>query len=185
MMIRTFIAIKIPEQELLIIRHIQNALKKAGGDVKWVNPEKMHLTLKFLGDTDSGLIGKVTQAVQNALKSETAFDVSIRGFGGFPDIKRPRVLWLGIDKGRDALARIAGSIDRELEMAGFTKEKRPFSPHLTLGRVRSLKNIDKIADLLREAEPETGIFCVKHIDIMKSDLKPTGSVYTVLDNILI
>ncbi len=184
-LIRTFIAVKIPRPQLLEIQNIQNAAKKNGGDIKWVNPDNMHLTLKFLGDVDPVQIKKIAEAVRNAVQSESAFHVSIKGFDGFPNLVKPRVLWLGIEKGKDVLVRIAGHIDENLSKQGFSPEKRPFSPHLTLGRVKSLKNVKDAVDCLKSTPIDMNGFYVTEISVIKSELNPSGSIYTVLDNILI
>ena len=105
------------------------------------------------------------------------------GTGGFPNLNRPRVIWVGLKKGSEELKTLSKSIDNELEKLGFQKEKRGFSPHLTIGRVKNIYNIHEFVKKMNSVEFKGGSFTADEILIMKSDLKPTGAVYTKLHTI--
>jgi len=151
-------------------------------DVKWVRPKSIHITLKFLGDTPTSKIEQLADAAQNAVGGFAPFTVSIEGTGGFPSERRPRVLWIGIHEGDEKLVQLAVLINKALTPLGFALEKRPFSPHVTIGRVRSLKNIDQVVQKMKALDLAEK-FPVNTIEFIKSDLKPTGAEYTVLKEI--
>jgi 2'-5' RNA ligase len=135
-------------------------LRKAGADVTWVPTEKIHLTLKFLGNTDDSLIPKIKEQISKKLLHYNAFYIKIVGVGCFPSEKRPRVLWVGMENS-DILQSIQKEMDTEVAGLGFAREDRPFSPHLTIGRVRSQTGI---AEMLRRlAEFRTAYFGVVEV----------------------
>lgn len=158
-------------------------LRKTKTDIAWLRPEKIHLTLKFLGNTDDSMIPEIKERLSKKLSHYNAFYIKIVGVGCFPSPKRPRVLWIGMENS-DLLKGIQKDIDAEVAGFGFAMEERPFSPHLTIGRVRSQKGI---AEMLRKfAEFRTadfGAIEVKSIHIMKSELKPSGAEYTSIAEI--
>jgi 2'-5' RNA ligase len=158
-------------------------LKKAGPDVSWVPAGNIHLTLKFLGNTNDSLIPMIKERITKKLSHYNAFYIKIVGVGCFPSEKRPRVLWIGIERS-DLLNSIQKDMEAEVEELGFAPEDRPFSPHLTFGRVRSQKGI---AEMLRRftefRTADFGLVEVKSIHIMKSDLKPTGAEHTSIAEI--
>jgi RNA 2',3'-cyclic 3'-phosphodiesterase len=183
MTIRCFIAINLSEEIRSSIDNLIAELRKTGTDVAWVRPEKIHLTLKFLGNTDDSLIPKIKECLSKKLSHYNAFYIKIVGVGCFPSSKRPRVLWIGMENS-DFLKGIQKDIDAEVAGFGFALEDRPFSPHLTIGRVRSQKGI---ADMLMRFEAfrtaDFGSIGVKSIHIMKSELKPAGAEYTSIAEI--
>ncbi|MDP2158585.1 MAG: RNA 2',3'-cyclic phosphodiesterase [Nitrospirota bacterium] len=183
MTIRSFISIELSDDIRRSMADLIAELRKAGADVTWVPAEKIHLTLKFLGNTDESLIPKIKERISNKLLHYNAFYINISGIGCFPSEKRPRVLWVGIERS-DILQSIQKEIDTEVAGLGFAREDRPFSPHLTIGRVRSQKGV---AEMLRRfAEFRTtdfGAVEVKSIHIMKSELKPAGAEHTSLAEI--
>ncbi|MBI5631931.1 MAG: RNA 2',3'-cyclic phosphodiesterase [Nitrospirae bacterium] len=183
MIIRSFIAIKLPEGIKRSITDLITRLKTLGTDVTWVSAEKIHLTLKFLGNTDDSLLPKIKESMSKKLSHYNAFYIKIVGVGCFPSERRPRVLWVGIENS-DALKDMQKDIDSGVSEFGFALEDRPFSPHLTIGRVRSQRGI---AELLRRfAEFRTtdfGIVEATSIYIMKSELKPAGAEHTSIAEI--
>ena len=181
--IRTFIAINIPDHVREAIREFQKKLKEHRADVKWVRPESIHITLKFLGDVEIGRIDKIAHAVQDAVKDTEPFAVSVSGVGMFPNERRPRVLWVGVKEGAEILSDLAGKIDHALSTMGFEKEKRKYSAHLTLGRVRSPGYIEKTVKDMRSMGFESEPFTVGSIEVMKSQLLKTGALYTALHHI--
>jgi 2'-5' RNA ligase len=181
--IRTFIAINIPDHVREAIDGFQKKLKEYSADVKWVRPESIHITLKFLGDVEIGRIDKMAHAVQDAVNDVEPFTISVSGVGTFPNDRRPRVLWVGVQEGAETLSDLAKKIDHALSTMGFEKEKRKYSAHLTLGRVRSPNYIDKTVRDMRSMGFESESFAVGSIEVMKSQLLKTGAVYTALHHI--
>jgi 2'-5' RNA ligase len=183
MTIRSFISINLPDNIRKSIDDLIAELRKAGADVTWVPAVKIHLTLKFLGNTDDSLIPKIKERISKKLSHYRAFYIKIVGVGCFPSEKRPRVLWIGMENSV-LLKSIQKDLDAEVADFGFAPDDRPFSPHLTIGRVRSQKGI---AEMIRRfAEFRTadfGLVEVKSIHIMKSELKPAGAEYTSIAEI--
>ena len=181
--IRTFIAINIPDDVRAAIGEFQGTLREHRADVKWVRPESIHITLKFLGDVEATRIKKIARSIDETVKDVEPFAVSVQGVGTFPNDRRPRVLWVGVRTGADILSDVAARIDGALSGLGFQKEKRRYSAHLTLGRVRSTKGIEAVVRGMRDLGFETKQFDVAEIDVMKSVLQRTGAVYSVLERI--
>lgn len=179
---RTFIAIDISED---IGRSLSLAichLKYAGADVKWVDPANIHLTLKFLGEISGDKLAQVKSALDGIADSTKRFRVNIKDIGAFPGTGRPRVIWAGLSDGARESKDLACSIDEAMSGLGFAKETRPFEPHLTMGRVRSGRNIDKLKSQITSSKlqiPQEG--CpVDSIILYQSTLTPNGSIYTRL-----
>jgi 2'-5' RNA ligase len=182
-MIRSFIAVDIPEAVRDKLDGLLFKLKNSQADVKWVKSKSIHITLKFLGDVEEARLPQIKEIMENAVKNVQPFTVSIEGTGAFPDDRRPRVLWVGVQKGFETLIRLAADLDSQLAALGFELEKRPYSPHLTLGRVRSPKQIDTVIDMMHSMTFHAGDFLNEDILLMRSDLRPDGAVYTVLEKI--
>jgi 2'-5' RNA ligase len=178
--IRTFICFEIPVPVKEQIVKLQNELKSLGRGVRWVNPDGIHLTLKFLGDVPEKEIDKIAEAVKSSVKRFSPITIKIVNAGAFPDFKRPRVIWIGVEEPTGQLGEIHKVIEQELEKLGYERENRKFSPHLTLGRVKSNDGIEKISNKLSNMEINFGEFTAVEIIIMKSELKPSGAVYTSL-----
>jgi len=183
-LIRTFIAIEIPDGIKAAMADVQGALRKTGADVGWTRPEGVHLTLKFLGPVEAKLIPKLSAALETAIKDEAPLAIEVKGTGVFPNARAPRVVWLGLGGDIDAMAELAKKVDAACEELGFKPEGRPFKPHLTLGRVKSSKGSKALMDALKSFEKvELGGFKTESVSIMKSELKPSGAVYTQLHEI--
>jgi 2'-5' RNA ligase len=179
--IRSFIAIELSPPIRHHIEKIQNELKKATTDVRWVRSEGIHLTLKFLGAIDEERIDEVGDSIEESLADATMFTVTVGSLGAFPNKKNPKVIWLGIEDESGTLQKVQQTIETGLTSLGFTAEKRTFSPHLTLGRLKSPKGKRTVSQRLENmGECECGTFDVKEIFLFKSDLKPSGAVYTKL-----
>jgi len=179
--IRTFIAIELPEKIIYTISKVQEEIKSYGLKIRWVRPENIHLTLKFLGDIKTADTEKVARAVSESATGYPALSLAVKGIGVFPGIKKPRVLWLGISKQLDLLTALQKTLDEKLEAMGFPKEKRPFRGHLTLGRIKSVIDPKTLHDVLKEfIQFESESFFADKIILYKSDLKPNGAVYTKL-----
>ena len=179
-LIRTFIAIEVPRAIQDKISSLQDALKKEGGKISWVKPENIHLTLKFLGNVEESKIDQIGEALTKAAERITPFNMIVKGTGAFPDMRRPRVIWVGVEEASGQLLNIFNEIEKELSKIGFQKEERRFSPHLTIGRVKTPSGISRLVDKLKTTDFLGGEFTAGEVVLMKSDLKPTGAVYTPL-----
>jgi RNA 2',3'-cyclic 3'-phosphodiesterase len=179
--IRTFICIDIPGNIKLQMEALQTKLRAAGGQVSWVKPANVHLTLKFLGNVAEHRIVQVCSAVRRAARVTGPFAIEVGGAGGFPSSRAPRVLWVGLAKSPPELLALYKSVEDELYSLGFDRETRGFSPHLTIGRLRSQQNARQLGDLITAMgfEPET--FEAPEVIVMRSNLKPTGAIYTPID----
>jgi 2'-5' RNA ligase len=183
---RTFIAIELDEELRDNLRHLQDRLAEqiAPGSVRWVRPEGIHLTLKFLGDTTVDKVEEVKAALTRAAAEVGPFTFTVTGLGCFPNSRRPRVVWVGIQELTGALARLRDAVEEHVAPLGFPTEKRPFSPHLTLGRVHRRASKSEVREIGEVVASSTiGIvdeMTVTSVSFIKSDLKPSGAVYTTL-----
>ena len=180
-MIRSFLAIEVPVPVLKRIEKIQEDLKSSDPDVRWVSPDKIHLTLKFFGNIEESQTDSIMSAIAKPVQSTQPFQVKVRGTGAFPNPKNPRVLWVGLTEGKEALIFLQKQLEGSLEKNGFQPEDRSFNPHLTLGRVKSGRGKGALAAKIEKyKEEEFGEFQVEGVILFKSDLKPSGPVYTAL-----
>lgn len=183
--LRAFIAIDLPDPIQKAIEKQTIQLRQALGDesIRWVSVKNMHLTLKFIGTIAASHMDFIRQMLGQTAGSHPQFDLQIGGLGSFPNSKRPRVLWTGIHAPAD-LSSLQKSIEAGAVRLGYEKEERPFSPHLTLGRVR--QNLDpqelqKIRSTLDTIQlGNIGTARVDSIHLYKSELRPEGSLYTKL-----
>lgn len=179
--IRTFIGFELPEKIRSFISSIQEDLKSNQLDARWVRPKNIHLTLKFLGNINKADTQKVGAAIFKSAADHAPISLAAKGIGAFPGINRPRVLWIDIRGQIDVLIQLQKSLDDQLEKIGFSRENRPFKGHLTLARVKKQINRTKLINAIKkygEFEPKS--FITDNIILFKSDLKPTGAVYTKL-----
>ncbi len=180
---RTFIAIELPENVKKEIEQVQTPLKRTDAFVSWVKPKNIHVTLKFLGEIPEDKINEVFSATQKALEGAKKFTMSLKGTGAFPNLRRPRVIWIGTGSGEEKLSHLAQRIEEEMEKIGFPKEKRKFSAHFTIGRVKSPKNIEKLMELVESTDFQTEDIEVSEVVVMKSQLHPAGAIYTPLKKV--
>src|SRR3990170_647769 len=142
---RTFVAIELPQELTSKIDQLQAVLRKTKADVSWVKPQNVHITLKFLGEVKEEKIEEVYQTVEKSVVGIKKFQVSLQGLGGFPNLKRPRVIWIGVEKWKEILAELYPKVEEEFFKIRFAKENRSFTPHLTIGRVKFPKHLEKLA----------------------------------------
>ncbi len=183
--IRAFIAVELPPAVREAVERVVRELRSGIGDgVRWVRPEGVHLTLKFLGDIDADSMPAISDALGSCAASAAPFDLFLEGVGVFPNARRPRVVWIGLGGALEPLLALQQSIDRELEGLGFARERRPFTPHLTLGRVRdgvSASQVRGVSEAIAATTVERMVeLPVREIALIKSDLRPSGAVYTRL-----
>lgn len=179
---RLFVAIEIPEAVKKKLRGLQEELKRVGAGVKWTDPGGVHLTLKFLGGVEVDRIGDLVQVLEDIGKRFSPFWVRVGGTGAFPNPRRPRVLWVGIEKEK-SLWDLQRRVEEGLQALGFPKEDRAFSPHLTLGRIRNPKPSQGLTTQLQKLGFELDTFPADRMVLMRSDLKPQGAVYTLVREI--
>ena len=181
--VRTFVAVEMPEEVREQFKGIQAQLQKADAHVKWVEPHNIHVTLKFLGgiaeDQLQGLYEGVTEAVQGF----APFEINLSQLGTFPNLRRPRVVWIGVDSGKEKLIELQKNVEESISQLGFPKENRKFSPHLTIGRVKSPRGVEALADAIKATSFESESFGVNEVVVMESTLTPEGPIYTPLRRI--
>jgi 2'-5' RNA ligase len=176
--IRTFICIEIPDSIQERIGRLQDELRPVKALVSWTKPSNIHLTLKFLGGVQASRIERVHKAVERAAVGMSPFEIEVGGAGCFPSARNPRVPWVGLSQIPEPLKQLSGNLEDELERLGFAREKRKFSPHLTIGRLREPKNAQLVAEKLTGEGFDPEPFLATEVIVMRSDLKPTGSIYT-------
>ena len=180
-MIRTFIAIELPEETRQTLAAIQQELKRTGAGVRWVKPSSIHLTLKFLGNIHPGQVDDIAAVTAQVVRSEPLLTLRAAGLGTFPSQQNPRVIWVGIEGEVKRLTHIQNRLENDLVALGFAREKRGFRAHLTLGRVKDKGNRQGLIAAMTELEiPEFNSFDVTEIILYKSELRPTGAIYTKL-----
>jgi 2'-5' RNA ligase len=145
-----------------------------------VAPENLHVTLKFLGGVDEARLHTLIDVLHTAVRRHAQFAIDVAGLGAFPSATRPRVLWAGIGGGASALGALAETVDAALATAGLPREPRPFSPHVTIGRVREFRRVPALGDALGSAAQRFGRVLVAAAALMRSDLSPRGARYTPL-----
>ena len=184
--LRLFIAVELSPEIRQALGRVQADLQRQLPPrvVRWTIPDGIHLTLKFLGDTPEPLVPAVSQGLQAAAASFEPFELRVAGFGCFPNPHRARVLWAGVPRIPQPLAGVQRAIDLHMARLDFARETRPFSPHLTLGRVSdriSPSERETLAGVLARTQVgDLGAVQVDEIILFKSDLQPGGAVYTAL-----
>jgi len=180
-LIRSFLAIELPKPILKKIEEVQGDLRSTHADVRWVNPEKIHLTLKFFGNIEESRIDPIFKSIEEPIRNTLPFSLKVQGVGAFPNLKNPRVIWMGLVDGREILVSFQKQIETQFEEIGFQSEDRPFHPHLTLGRMKSSRGKEELVGRMeRHKEEEFGDLQVERMVLFKSDLRPTGPIYTPL-----
>jgi len=184
--VRAFIACDIPDLFLEKISSVQDRLKGLDMDVTWTKVGGIHITLKFLGDIEEGYIDKVAAVIEEISKGQAPFEISIKGSGAFPNLKNPRVVWIGVEDEVNVLSKLQQGLDDRLKGLGFEPEDREFRPHLTLGRVKGPRGKERLSAAVSELKGiEIGSFTVDRVILYKSELKPTGAVYTKLKEVIL
>ena len=184
--LRLFIAIELNAEVRQGLAALQGELKRQlpAKAVRWTNPEGIHLTLKFLGDTAEDRVPAIAEGMTAAAAAFDPFEVPVAGLGCFPNPHKARVLWVGASEFPRALAGLQRAIDLQMSRLDFPRETRAFSPHLTLGRVNDRISTDErrtLSDLLSKPQADVlGTIAVTETVLFKSDLRPSGAVYTAL-----
>jgi 2'-5' RNA ligase len=179
---RLFVALEPPEpvrrRLALLAAELRRGAGRAADDVRWVEPEKIHLTLQFLGAVPEERVAAVTEAVRAAAAAGRPLSLEVKGAGGFPNARRPRVVWAGLAGDVEPLAALAQDLGRRLAPLGFPPDDRPFSPHLTLGRARDRRGAPGLAGALAHAAQADGApWRAGELVLVESHLSPKGPRY--------
>lgn len=181
---RSFCAVELSKEIAAGIRRIQEDLKERAGGVRWVRPEGIHLTLKFLGEVDPDRIEGIAHKMEEAVRETKLFTIGVRGGGAFPNARNPRVIWIGIDDPSGELKKVQARVEESMEEIGFTREGRAYTPHLTIGRLRSSKGKGAVGHALETIKAyDLGTMEVGEIILFRSHLKPTGAEYTKVKSV--
>lgn len=179
-LIRCFAAIEIPERIQALLVEVQNAFRPKIKKASWTKQGNFHFTLKFLGDVEARNINEINAALQKIAESQTPFSIEIGGIGAFPNLERPRVLWVGLRQGEVPITKLASAVNQELVKLGYSNDTR-FHPHLTLARLRNQVNLNSFISIFKKFETIDGaLLTVDKITLVKSELHPSGAVYTPL-----
>ncbi len=181
--IRSFLAFDLPAEIRAVVENVHGDLKGVSRDVKWVRPASVHLTLVFLGSVAEGTLPGISRAARETCEGFGPFRLAVRGTGFFPNPRRPRVIWLGLSGDVERMGALRDTLQDALEPFGVERERRPFRPHLTLGRFRKGGFMDdRLAAAMEPhseaSSPECTLF---ELVLFKSDLRPGGAVYTKLE----
>lgn len=182
--LRVFIAVELPASIQQEVAALQASLRATGADVKWVEPQNLHLTLKFLGNVEETRIAPLIEALRAATLPHAPCTLHLEGIGAFPNIRSPRVIWVGVSQGQPPLTALAQAVEQACVGLGFPAQERPFSAHLTIGRIRSR---DRLAHLIKQLQ--VAEFCASHpapadhLTLFQSVLSPKGPTYTPLAKI--
>ncbi len=176
---RLFVGCELEDEVRVRLAEIARHAGPSLNGFRWVAPEAMHVTIKFLGEVEDSLVGEVKSVLEEPLADVPEFEVSLEGLGCFPSRGVPRVLWVGILQGAEDMIALDKIVESALEPVGFEREKRPFSPHITLARVKRGVRPRRIGDLMKESSAAAfGSQKVRYVSLIQSVLRPEGAVYT-------
>ncbi|HPB67698.1 MAG TPA: RNA 2',3'-cyclic phosphodiesterase [Candidatus Omnitrophota bacterium] len=183
--IRSFIAVELQKPVQDALQKIQEQLKTCHPDVKWVKPANIHLTLKFLGEAPGARIQTVKDQLPSWVAGVSPFSITLNTLGAFPHIRQPRVIWAGLQEGPSSpLFLLAGTIEKETHRLGFAQEKKAFTAHVTIGRIRSAHNIKPLAEILAQCKvPANLTQTVQSVSLLKSTLTPQGPIYDIVSTV--
>jgi 2'-5' RNA ligase len=181
--LRTFIALDLGKTVRDKAVALQESLARTGSDVKWVEPENLHLTLLFLGEVDDRDVPAVCRAVTECCREQEPFRMSVETIGCFPNLRRPRTVWIGVGEGTQEVVTLHDALETTLlELGCYRREDRQFTPHVTLGRVKHDGGpLHELAALLtKKADWQAGEVSVREVLVMSSELMPQGPIYSIL-----
>ncbi len=176
---RTFISVELSPENRRRVADLQDHLRAAGARLRWVKPDNLHFTLRFLGELPAAQVARATVATREAVRTATPFTVTIAGLGAFPTFERPQVVWVGSQEGAEALERLAEDLNASLARERFPDDPRRFRPHLTIGRSRDDRQWGELVRALQQyRDAAIGEQRVEVVTVMESRLTPDGPVYT-------
>lgn len=174
---RLFVALELPHTIKIALAGYVAPLQQLSRGVRWVKAENVHLTLKFLGDTPTAKLSAIQNTLATVCNNFASLALEIAGAGVFPNARRPQVLWVGLNDASGQLGKLAQEIDAHLHQLGFPRETRPFSPHVTIGRVRDTRVDAVTKEMLEHPFPPHEMICTD-CTLMRSELQRDGSIYT-------
>ena len=176
--IRTFIAVPLSAEICQAIGQIENNLKKLDCNIKWVRPQNVHLTLKFLGDIKPKRIDVLKETFEDLFRNAGSIKIELTQLGAFPNIEHPRILWVGLKDDEQRIARLASMLEEGLGAIGFKKEEKPFSPHITFGRIRSPRNLNLLSEAISDYSLPINLKqTAQNITLYESILTPKEPIY--------
>lgn len=178
--VRAFVALPCPDRLRTAIGEALPGWRELGGRLRWTPPERIHLTLRFLGDSTPDEIAAVREGLRAVATRAETLEIRPDEVGAFPHWGRPRVVWLGLDGG-DALAELAEAVEEVARAAGFEPDERDFRPHLTLARVKGRRGLERVVRAVRGWRPETGSEIVSGMILYESELAPEGARHTPIE----
>lgn len=182
--VRSFVAILLDEAVRTAVASEVETLKPLARAVAWVPPQNLHLTFKFLGELAPEVLEAVEERLVEAVSGTEPFILTFHGLGAFPGLARPRVIWVGVAQGARECQALQAQVEAALASRGFPKEARPYTPHLTIGRVREPRGLTALQQAItRDGQKEFGGQSVTSIALMRSDLHPSGARYTELSTV--
>lgn len=181
--LRLFVAIETPSAVRERLAEVIATLRTTNADVRWEQTDKLHITLKFLGDAEQQSLGPIIASLERIAQSFPEFSIRYASLGCFPHKREPRILWAGVESADSMLGHLAKSIDDALATLGFKKEERAFHAHVTLGRVKSGRHMNHLLRTMESITFESQPVHVSHFVLVKSELKQGGSVYTTLHEV--
>ena len=168
-----------------MLGRLQQSLRVCRSDVRWAAISSIHLTLKFLGETNPENLPEFAKSIESAVKTQAGFELRLHGLGCFPNQRNPRVLWCGIDGETERLSELYQKVETACASSGFAPENRDFHPHLTLGRVKGKRNLQPLLDCIKIGSDLECKFKADHFNIYRSTLNSQGAVYAVLKTIVL
>ena len=179
--LRTFLAIETPDEVQSQAARLIDQLSRVQAPVRWVEPENLHFTLKFLGDVNLTDTAEICRRVARVTAAWAPIDLIVEGLGAFPSIERPRTIWVGASDGGERLAELCAAIEETLAEMGFNREQRRFTPHITIGRVRGTKQMQQLAELLQEHDDFlAGPMTADEVVLFSSERAADGPFYQSL-----
>ena len=178
--IRLFVAVSISDQSRNAVSNLIQNFKSVSPGVRWVKPENLHLTLKFLGNVEESKLSSLKNALDSSVSDLRLFQFDLTNLGCFPNIKRPRVLWIGIEDESKQIVRLHENIEEQFFKVDFPKEKRRLQPHLTVARVKDSRNSNSVLSEFQNYNFGRHTIEVADVLLMKSDLRQSGAIYTCL-----
>ncbi len=183
---RAFVGMSLPDDVRASLGTLQRTLEVSAADVKWVEPANLHVTIKFLDEITEEQRQAIEGLLARVAEHERPFPLGLEGIGAFPSLTSPRVVWVGLTTGKEHVARIAQAVEAGTAAMSLRREERPFSPHLTLGRVRSSRHQQRLVQQLRElAWAPPAPWQVQTLTLYQSVLSASGPRYTVLTELLL
>jgi RNA 2',3'-cyclic 3'-phosphodiesterase len=183
--IRTFIAVPLPDLLKQDVDKLIVGFKPLADGISWVRAANLHFTLRFLGDIEKNSIPALKQSIESHLSGISQFKIRLAGLGCFPNLNRPRVVWVAAAGDIEQMKELAGKVETACRESDYGSADKPFAPHLTIGRVKFPSGLDELIGNIKTVKFETDSFTVEKVIIYKSDLTPRGPIYTVMGEVVL